>query len=102
MTRFIEVLGGDNTWHFINPEQITKVQCKVERRTIPGGVEASSLLNDIPTVTFDREETKVSIRILTAGGDGEVHFDSESEADMWAQAELGIDNFILRSQTLER
>lgn len=103
MTRFIEVLGGDETWHFINFDQITKVECKVERWSEPAALEASSLSNsEIPTISPARQMTKVSIRVLTAKGDGEVCFDSESEAEIWAVTELGIADIILRSQTLER
>jgi len=103
MQKFIEVLGGDGTWHFINATQITKVSCEVNRMTRGGEFDPRSMLDDrIASTTPKVAVVVVTIRVLTANGEGEVKFNSESEADMWAVTELGIDDIILRSQTLDR
>lgn len=103
MNKFIEVLGGDGTWHFVNVAQITKVSCEVLKTTRGGGFEALSLLDStIPATSPVKHLTFVTVHILTASSKGEVRFESESEADIWALTKLGIEDFILRSQTLER
>ena len=100
---FIDVLGGDGTWHLINPGQITKVSCKVERTQTSAGLKIASHKNPSPPASPQADaEVVVTIRILTANGEGHISFDSEGEADMWAYSYLGISDFILRSQTLER
>jgi hypothetical protein len=54
----------------------------------------------VPATTPIETVTSVSIRLFTANGDGEVLFDSESEADIWAEQNLGIDDIIIRSRSL--
>jgi len=103
MQKFIEVLGDDGTWHFINFNQITKVSCEVSKTKYGGDFNPMSMLNDqIPSEMPWREVVVVAIRVLTANGEGQVKFNSESEADIWAVTELGISDIVLRSQTLER
>lgn len=100
MDKFIEIPGGDGTWHFINASQITKVSCEVFRMKLGGELGSLNLVHpNRPVPSRVQFNVTVTIRLFTANGTGDVKFNSEREADIWAHAELGIDEIVSRSQT---
>lgn len=99
MSEFIQVGDGEGGTEFISVDKIVRVACSVSKRRKGGGLEALSLVDPTyPPTTPVEVLTSVSIRLFTANGDGEVLFDSESEADIWAEQNLEIDDITARSQ----
>jgi len=101
MIKFISVMNkGDDTWCFINTDGIAKVTCKVTTTRTGGGFDIRSTVDpSLPKSTPVQEKTDFTITLHTASGDGEMIFDTEGEANTWAETNLGISDIVGNTQT---